>query len=787
MTNILAIFAAGWHVAGMNRLTSGFWTTTAAALLLSLSARADLATNLFGFTGHEVYPIDQQITLLHVADLDGDGLNDLIVANNLRSKINLLYNQTGKTNRADTAVPGRKLEINELPPDARFRIDSIPVDERLAALAVTDLNGDGRPDLVYFGDGKDLVVRYNLGTNGWSEPKRWHCEDGRLDANALAVGDLNGDGLADVVLLGDNGSVYFWAQQKDHTLAEPRKIAYSGAPKAVQIMDMDGDGKNDLVYVDFDSPTPLRVRFQGAGGQLGPETYFKGQPIRSFWIDNLAGDRTNYFISIVQATGRAEVSQLTRKPADALSGAFKKGQFQILPLNKTEVPQRGILWADVDGDGRTDLIVAQPESGQVSVALQQAGGVLAPPKTFPCLAGVSQIAVSDWNRDGQPEIFLLSRDENAVAMTTFDKSGRLPFPTLLPLDGKPLVMTTGVLKEGAKPVLAVIVDKDGVRSLVIRTADGKTVTQKLSDSFKSNPTTLAIQDVNQDGLADIVVLIPYEKIKVLLQQKDGKFNELDVDPPGGALEQPWLAAADVDGDGKPDLLLPQKNFVRAVVLEQGAKQSGSTNAAPWVFRVKDQINGSDSDARIIGVAALASGKNPVPSLFLLDAEHKQLTLSERDTNGVWQVVKNIELPATGFARLAGVNLGGPAVAFTGQNTVAWLPLAGDVWDLTKLDDYDTPITDGYLNDLIAGDLMGDGRKQLIFMETAKNHIDLVLFDKHQKLVPGDRWQVFEQHTFRAAQNAIPEPRECAVGDVTGDKKNDLIVLVHDRILVYPQQ
>jgi hypothetical protein len=481
------------------------------------------------------------------------------------------------------------------------------------------------------------------------------------------------------------------------------------------------------------------------------------------------------------------VSQLTRKPADALSGAFKKGQFQILPLNKTEVPQRGILWADVDGDGRTDLIVAQPESGQVSVALQQAGGVLAPPKTFPCLAGVSQIAVSDWNRDGQPEIFLLSRDENAVAMTTFDKSGRLPFPTLLPLDGKPLVMTTGVLKEGAKPVLAVIVDKDGVRSLVIRTADGKTVTQKLSDSFKSNPTTLAIQDVNQDGLADIVVLIPYEKIKVLLQQKDGKFNELDVDPPGGALEQPWLAAADVDGDGKPDLLLPQKNFVRAVVLEQGAKQSGSTNAAPWVFRVKDQINGSDSDARIIGVAALASGKNPVPSLFLLDAEHKQLTLSERDTNGVWQVVKNIELPATGFARLAGVNLGGPAVAFTGQNTVAWLPLAGDVWDLTKLDDYDTPITDGYLNDLIAGDLMGDGRKQLIFMETAKNHIDLVLFDKHQKLVPGDRWQVFEQHTFRAAQNAIPEPRECAVGDVTGDKKNDLIVLVHDRILVYPQQ
>jgi hypothetical protein len=770
----------------MYRFTKCLSAAAVAALFLGFSISAATVTNAFGFTGPEIFPIDQQIALLHVADLDGDGLNDLIVANNLRSKINLLYNQTGKKNRAE-AVSVRKLDLNELPPDSRFRIDSIPVDERIAALVVADLNGDGRPDLAYFGDGKDLVVRYNLGTNGWSEPKRWHFEDGRLDANSLAVGDLNGDGLADLALLGDNGAVYFLAQQKDHTLAEPQKIPYSGTPKALQIVDVDSDGKDDLVFVDFDSPSPVRVRLQKAGGQLGPEIYFKGQPVRSFWIDNLAGDRTNYLVTIVQATGRAEVSQFTHQPGDALSGAFKQGQFQILPLTKTDAPERGVMWADVDGDGRDDLIVAEPASGQISVSLQQADGSLAPPKTFPCLAGVSQIAVSDWNQNGHPAIFLLSRDENSVAITQFDKNGRLPFPTPLPLDGKPLVMAVGALKDGAKPVLAVIVDKDGARSLVLRSADGKTTTQKLGESFKSNPTTLAIQDVNQDGLADLVVLVPYEKIKVLLQKKDGKFDELDVDPPGGAMEQPWLASADVDGDGQAELLLPQKNFVRAVVLEPQARADGSTNGSNWGFRVKDQINGSASDSRIISVAAVANGKHAVPSLFLLDAEHKQLTLSERDTNGVWQVVKNIDLPATGFANLKTVKLGGACVAFAGQNSVAWLPLWGDVWGLTRLDDYDTPIKDGYLNDLIAGDLTGSGRKQLIFMETAKNYIDLVSFDKHRKLVPGDRWQVFEQHTFRGAQNALPEPRECAVADVTGDKKNDLIVLVHDRILVYPQE
>ena len=770
----------------MNRCLKCFVVALAAVVGFSLSVRAASVTNQFGFSGKEVFPVDQMINNLRVADLDGDGLNDLIVVNNLRSKISLLYNLTGKTNRTDT-TPAQKPEINDLPPGARFRIDSVPTEERIAALVVTDVNADGRPDLIYFGDTKDLIVRYNLGTNGWSEPKRWHIDDGRLDANALSVGDLNGDGLADIALLGDNGAVFFLAQQKDHTLAEPVKIPYSGTPKAVQIADINGDGKNDLLFVDFDTTTPFRVRLQIAGGQLGPEIYFKTQPVRSFWLDTLAGGKTNFLVDIVQATGRAEVSQFTRQPAEPLAGNFKQGQLQILPLNKSDVGARGVLWADVDGDGRADLIVAEPESGQLSVYLQQADGTLASPKKFPSLAGVSQIAVSDWNKDGHPEIFLLSRDENSVATTQFDKNGRLPFPTPLPLDGKPIAMTVGALKPGAKPTLAIIVDKDGARSLVTRTADGKTATQKLSDSFKSNPTTLAIQDVNQDGLADLVILIPYEKIKVLLQKKNGSFDEVDVDPPGGAMEQPWLAAADVDGDGKTELLLPQKNFLRAVLLEQGTKIAGSTNAVNWKFTVKDQINGSASDARIVGAATVVNGTNTVPSLFLFDAEHKQLTLCERDAAGVWQVVKNIDLPVTTFSSINSVALGGAAVAFTGQNSVAWLPLAGDVWKLTRLDDYDTPIKDGFLNDVIAGDLTGGGRKQLIFMETQKNYLDLVNFSAAGKLVPGDRWQVFEQHTFRGAQNALPEPRECAVADVTGDGKNDLIVLVHDRILVYPQE
>jgi hypothetical protein len=116
-----------------------------------------------------------------------------------------------------------------------------------------------------------------------------------------------------------------------------------------------------------------------------------------------------------------------------------------------------------------------------------------------------------------------------------------------------------------------------------------------------------------------------------------------------------------------------------------------------------------------------------------------------------------------------------------------MPLSGDEWNFDALDGYDTPIEQGYLNDVTTGDLLGDGHKELVFMETAKNYLDLVSFNARHKLVPLERWQVFEEHTFRNANDTTPEPREALVTDVTGDHKNDLVVVVHDRILVYPQQ
>jgi hypothetical protein len=359
------------------------------------------------------------------------------------------------------------------------------------------------------------------------------------------------------------------------------------------------------------------------------------------------------------------------------------------------------------------------------------------------------------------------------------------------MPGKPLVLTVGKLQAKAKPTLAVLVDQDGRRSLVTRTADGKGKIQRLSESFRSNPTLLAMHDVDQDGLADLIALIPYEKVRVLLQVSGKGFNEQEVAPPGGVdIAQPWLSAADVDGDGKPELLLAQKNFLRAVVLIQESAAQSSTNRSGWGFKVKEQINGVASNSRLVAAAAIPNGSGPVPSLFLLDAERKAVTFCERDAAGVWQVVRNVPLPVWEFNRLQPLALGGDkpnSIAFLGLNSVAWMPLSGDVWEFSTLDGYETPIKDGYLNDVTSGDLDNDGRKDLVFMETAKNHLDLVIFDAEHKLIPADRWRVFEERTFRTRGAELAEPREAIVADLTGDGKNDLAVVVHNRILVYPQE
>jgi len=124
--------------------------------------------------------------------------------------------------------------------------------------------------------------------------------------------------------------------------------------------------------------------------------------------------------------------------------------------------------------------------------------------------------------------------------------------------------------------------RDGKRSLVTRSSrwQGQDA-ENLAKAFTANPTTLFFHDVDQDGFTDLVGPNSLRKSEDSAPGPwEGLRKKIDVAPPGGEIQQPWLSAADIDGDGKPELLLTQKNFLRAVVLK---RESESTKNSGWIF------------------------------------------------------------------------------------------------------------------------------------------------------------------------------------------------------------
>jgi hypothetical protein len=81
---------------------------------------------------------------------------------------------------------------------------------------------------------------------------------------------------------------------------------------------------------------------------------------------------------------------------------------------------------------------------------------------------------------------------------------------------------------------------------------------------------------------------------------------------------------------------------------------------------------------------------------------------------------------------------------------------------------------------------------MVFCEQVRHHVQILSFDENAQLADAYKFKVFEEHPHSseraaAGRNANSgEPRHVLVQDVTGDGRGDLILLVHDRIIVYPQ-
>ncbi len=254
------------------------WVVLGAFLLAGRPALGQAPTpspklaDYFGFLPLELYKLDNRIGNLQLKDLDGDKIDDIIVSNNGRSRIDLLLS-TKKPADDKAARPFRK-DPNELEYDRRMRLVSIPVNKEVVSIDTGDFNGDGKPDLVFYGTPAEVEILFNEGKGHFGSPKKINTGDAVQRPAALAVGDLDQDGRDDLALLAEKELIFVY-QTAPGVLGEPERVPHTASnPWLVKAVDLDGDGANDLVIVDSESDHPIHVRFATDEKKLGPEQRF---------------------------------------------------------------------------------------------------------------------------------------------------------------------------------------------------------------------------------------------------------------------------------------------------------------------------------------------------------------------------------------------------------------------------------------------------------------------------------------------------------------------------------
>lgn len=765
----------------------------------------------YGFKDMEVIKLDWGAGSLRVADFNGDGRKDMAIVNNRKARIELLIQKEAVgPGETEVAVDPNDIDVNAIVPPTRFDAQSVPVSQKLYNLVCGDLNGDGLTDLAFYGEPRGLyVVLQKAGEAKTGEPKSlsWdvrekiRIDDGLATPNALVCADLSHDGRDDLALAGRDG-VYLIGQKKDGSLAEPVKYPAPDQILGVEVGDLDGDSVNDLVLVTSDMDKPLHVRFGLKTGSLGPEQqFFIERPFALMLhnIDQAAGDEV---LTVDGVSGRLICYELTaqdRQDAD--------WPILLYPLaSGQDSAKRDLALGDFDGDGLADVAISDPGAAELIFYRQTAGLGLAEPVSFPAFADITSLSAVDIDADGKSELGVLSIKEKIIGLSHFEND-RLSFPQPVEVTGEPLAMELADIdQDGATDCVYISKGEKDVRTL--RAIRSVTAKEKPTDSQKAelavlekltaNPDGLKVLDVDQDGLQDVLIFVSYESPILVRQVRKDKFEVIDSpDAQASLIKEAGLrsiALADVDGKAGQELLVAQKNFARSLVFSEGRTWS-----------VIDQYNAKSTENQISAVAAfdidLDRGQDALATssaILLLDGQKGRLQILKAAPDKTYRLEKELDVGkwsnAAHLKMLFAPLTGGKArsiLLFDAEKFALLTPPAEShtAERLEQIFSYQTKIKEGLYGNLTAGDINSDGRTDIVMVEHRNNHIEILTFDAAGKPVPAMRFKIFEQKSYRETQGrpkAVAEPRELTIADVTGDGKDDLITVIHDRIIIYPQ-
>ena len=766
---------------------------TSATLLTLAFALApqtgDLAAH-FGFDPLEVQKVDPKAGPITAADLDGDGRRDLVAVNNHKSRIEVYYQRAdAKPGEEKAMAPGS----NELPELWRFRRESISVPNEVGAVVPHDFDGDGRLDLIYAGQPGTLGFVRQTKPGVFEVVRKIPVKNLVGGRDNLRVADLVGDSKPE--LIGNvGGRIMIWPLERDQ-IGTPLEIAAgNGNLLAAMVEDVDANGTPDLVGVVPEDGSPVRVWLTSReDGRLvlGPQMRFEMPPLREAEMVRLPGQKQALVGVIEKPSKRLVFLRLDRQP---ISGAGdREASMQTWAFRDPQNRKRSYAVVDLDADGRQDLLATNTAENAVMLYRQRAGKGFEGAESFPALADMDAVASLPAAPDRPAQVFLLSEKEGVLGRCTVE-SGRIGFPKPVPLPA------------GASPVTMALVDFNGVPTLSVVTKDGRNYTLTLIPAtgdqgmdprnhrsvslgaLSKSPETILGADVDHEGHTDLLVFTPDKPMMMVREvpDKDGKaelklLESKDMGQFGlvQAANARNTATFDVMGDGKAELLVADRNYVRALRYDPAP----SAGTSPG-WQVVKQFNADASDAKLTCVTVMGD------RIVAGDRENGRLVVFGAGTDGAWSQVEAIEVPGFKFDRIFAGRFGGddnPSILAIGDDSFALVRLSGDRWKLTEVAQWRSDEPGRVEHELATGDVNGDGFMDVVAMDAGEQMAEILTFSQAGKLRFGTAFEVFESRIFSGGEPRDFQPSMGLVTDLTGDGKDDLVLLCHDRVLLYPQQ
>ncbi len=766
------------------RTLFGGLLTVVAATYGTPAAAQDPSDPQLSLGGPEVFKLDRNTRAMIAEDLDGNGYPDVALINNDKAKIQVLYQYGPDEPREVRAETGTRWR--PVLDDSRFRQDGVVTGIQMNALAAGDLNGDGRPDLAFTGKPDGLTVLYRGKNAEWNDRWRYSLETPNQWRSSLAISDLNGDGRADLLMLGKEALLVF-PQDASGILKTPQRYPLADADSyGPAIADVNGDGLKDVLYLVPNSRYALRLRLRKLSGDLGPEQTYRFQTPRSelaVWgSDGAAAE----FVAVQSQSGLIERFALEPVGSRAESDPIPAPQVYAVPGEASTAGSYAL--GDMDGDSRLDVLVADQKGAQVWLYRQLDDGTFAKPTAFPSFSDIRSVSAADTDGDGRAELYVASQAEEAVGVTRLLPTGRLAYPELLPVDGKPLALSLVPTVSGTGWDLACLLRRDKQRYLVVLTREPATgkwqAGQELAlAEMRTNPTGLKPVDLDRDGLTDLVAFALRTPAWLLHRQKDGSFKIVgDGGMRRGLLDklQPGdLSVGDVDRDGRDEMIVVGKGYARAMKMD-----------ASGALAVMDQFNAIDREAEIASALPMDADGDGHNELFLLPRSGDELQLLRQDPDAVYRPWLSLEMghiDVVDTRVLPPNGTGGGRILYLGKDRFWLVPVGAGGLGVSTRATHETDLEDMQYSELALGDLNGDGKPELVALDNKETRTLEVLQREETRWRSVLHFEVFEDHGREEYQSTTKEPRELLVTDMTGDGRDDILLLVHDRVLLYPSR